>query len=208
MTNAVILAATAFTALTALALFNPRLSRSKDWRATVTPLASISVAYYLNLLGAFSVSLTDQHDPAAARMVTTAVLLLIGIVGWARGFSALERLEEISVSLKLAIICGLLLGLAIYLGDHLVSNDLILDPPQTTSWGAISLLFGLMATVQSFAPSRYLSEDYDPSVRITRRISGKFIRPVEAVPCSFPGMRARDDRHGCLIETNRHQGDL
>lgn len=235
MNNAAIIATTG---LVAAILFHPRLSDSKGWRATVTPLASIigsgflvigpildasfgylapiamaalctvailfgaairrniariaevgersvaervldrtaswvlatayavSVAYYLNLLGAFSVSLTAHDDPATARIVATAALLFIAFIGWTRGFSALEGLEKISVSLKLAIIAGLLLGLGIHFGDRFAAGDLILNPIQTTGWNAVWLIFGLLVTVQGFETSRYLGEDYDPQTRI------------------------------------------
>jgi hypothetical protein len=47
----------------------------------LTVAYAISVAYYLNLPRAFSVSRTAHDDPATARLVTTAVLLLIAFVG-------------------------------------------------------------------------------------------------------------------------------
>ena len=40
--------------------------------------------------------------------VTLPLWLLILIVGWSKGFSALERMEQVSVGIKLAIIAGLL----------------------------------------------------------------------------------------------------
>lgn len=70
----------------------------------------ISVAYYLNLFGAFAVSMTGVDSPYYARLVTTAMLVFLLLVGSMRGFSALEGLEQVTVSIKLAIIGGLLLG--------------------------------------------------------------------------------------------------
>ncbi|MCO4847153.1 MAG: hypothetical protein KC448_04175 [Yoonia sp.] len=71
----------------------------------------ISVAYYLNLFGAFALQMTPLTDPADAKLLTTGVFVLVLVVGWTRGFFALERLEQFSVGLKLAIIAGLLVGL-------------------------------------------------------------------------------------------------
>ena len=64
----------------------------------------ISVTYYLNLLGAFSLSLTPFHSTLDAKLMTSGVFTIIVVVGWSRGFKSLERLEYVSVSLKLAII--------------------------------------------------------------------------------------------------------
>ncbi|WP_090059130.1 hypothetical protein [Celeribacter neptunius] len=126
----------------------------------------ISVAYYLNLLGAFAVSLTPWDSQLAGRWVTTVVFLLILIVGWTKGFSALERLEQVSVSLKLAIIAGLLMGLGWYFGGRASEGSLIVSPAKLTGGAAVSLLFGLLVTVQGFETSRYLGAEYDAALRI------------------------------------------
>ena len=125
----------------------------------------ISVAYYLNLFGAFSVSLTAWDSEFAARAVTSAVFGVILITGWTRGFSALERMEYVSVGLKLAIIAGLLLGLAVFFGRHVQQHALILSPPRMTGWPALTLAFGLIVTVQGFETARYLGDDYDRPTR-------------------------------------------
>ncbi len=126
----------------------------------------ISVAYYLNLLGSFAVNLTPFDSVIAARCVTTVVYLVILGTGWYRGFGALERLEQISVGTKLAIIGGLLAGLVIYFGDKAQAGDLIVRMPQTGLWAAVTLGFGLIVTVQGFETSRYLGNEYDPRLRI------------------------------------------
>lgn len=126
----------------------------------------ISVAYYLNLFGAFSVSLTPYDNPDAARLVTTGALILIAFVGWTRGFEALEGMEKFAVSLKLGVIGGLLLGLAIYFVETARAGSLVLNAPQTTGWGGVTLIFGLIVTVQGFETSRYLGAEYDAETRI------------------------------------------
>ncbi len=111
-------------------------------------------------------SLTPWDTPVAARMVTTAVFAVILLTGWTKGFSALERLEQLSVGLKLAIIAGLLIGLAWFFTDKLATDALIFTPAETTGFGAIGLLFGLVVTVQGFETSRYLGEEYDAETRV------------------------------------------
>lgn len=126
----------------------------------------ISVAYYLNLLGAFAVSLTPVDDRYHAQLVTTGVFLFIGAVGWTRGFKALEGLELTTVTLKLAIIAGLMIGLAAYVFGRMTDGGLIFVAPERTGWGAITLAFGLIITVQGFETSRYLGHTYDADTRI------------------------------------------
>lgn len=124
----------------------------------------ISVAYYLNLFGAFSVKLTVVDNPNHAKLVTTAVFLVILIVGWTKGFKSLERLEYISVSAKLAIIAGLIVGLAGYFYHQTSSGVWIVNDPVVSDWSAITLAFGLIITVQGFETSRYLLDEYDKKV--------------------------------------------
>lgn len=126
----------------------------------------ISVAYYLNLFGSFGVSMTELDDSYHANLLTSAVFILILLTGWLRGFSALERMEQVSVGLKLAIIAGLLVGLAGYFAGSASQGDLHFDPPQVTGWAALTLAAGLIVTVQGFETSRYLGAAYDPTTRI------------------------------------------
>ncbi|MCI5039874.1 MAG: hypothetical protein MRY81_09340 [Donghicola eburneus] len=121
----------------------------------------ISVAYYINLFGSFGVSLTTVDDAYHARLLASALFVLILLVGWTRGFAAMERLEQISVGIKLAIIMGLLCGLALYFGEQAKAGALSAPPPTLGLWGAITLGFGLIVTVQGFETSRYLTHVYD-----------------------------------------------
>jgi len=126
----------------------------------------ISVAYYLNLFGAFGVRLISPGNALYARLVTTGVFILILVVGWTRGFSALERMEQVSVSLKMAIIAGLFAGLIWFAGERALNNQLVLNPAQEHGWSAVTLAFGLIVTIQGFETSRYLGADYNRSIRI------------------------------------------
>lgn len=235
MLNAFILATVV---AAALLLLHPRIANARDWRATITPLASIigsgflvlgpildasyglfaplvmaalclvaflfgaairfniaaidaepersatervlevaaswtltfayiiSVAYYLNLFGAFAVSLPQIADSFHAKIVTSGVFLLILAVGWTHGFNALERMEQISVGLKLAVIAGLLAGLGAYFWDRASAGALVLNPPGLSGWASLSIAFGLIVTVQGFETSRYLRANYDAATRI------------------------------------------
>ncbi|SLN45928.1 hypothetical protein AQS8620_01882 [Aquimixticola soesokkakensis] len=126
----------------------------------------ISVAYYLNLFGAFAVSLTPFDTEFVARMVTTGVFVIILVVGFTKGFRALERMEQVSVGIKLAIIAGLIVGLAWHFGGEASGGRLVFNAPSVGGWQAVTLLFGLIVTVQGFETSRYLGATYDAATRV------------------------------------------
>lgn len=126
----------------------------------------VSVAYYLNLLGAFAATLIPQGAAATGKLITTAVYGVIAVVGWTKGFSALERLEQVSVGIKLSVIAGMLTALIWYFADLSVQNDLHLAAPEIPPVQGIMLAFGLLVTVQGFETSRYLGDEYDTGTRI------------------------------------------
>jgi hypothetical protein len=125
----------------------------------------ISVAYYLNLFGAFAVSLTEANTATNARLVTTAAFVAILFAGWTGGFKWLERLEYVTVVLKLSIIAGLLVGLAVFFTGKANAGALVFNAPQLSGFPALALAFGLIVTVQGFETSRYLGDEYDALAR-------------------------------------------
>jgi hypothetical protein len=70
------------------------------------------------------------------------------------------------VTIKLAIIAGLLAGLVAYFHTKAAAGHLVLNAPERAGWPAITLAFGLIITVQGFETSRYLTADYDSKTRI------------------------------------------
>lgn len=125
----------------------------------------VSVAYYLNLLGAFTLSLFGPQDPTAAKLVTSTVYVLILIVGWTRGFGALEWMEQLSVTMKLSIIAGLFVGLGWYFSETAQEGALQFNSATLTGWPAITLAAGLLVTVQGFETSRYMGATYSATLR-------------------------------------------
>jgi hypothetical protein len=126
----------------------------------------VSVTYYLNLFGSFGVKLTPFNAPVYGRGLATAVFCFIGCFGVIKGLKGLEKLETWAVSLKLAIIAGLLAGLCVYFGQQ-ASQDALKHPPiSVTGWPAATLAFGMIITVQGFETSRYLGSAYTAKERI------------------------------------------
>lgn len=126
----------------------------------------VSVAYYLNLFGAFAVRMTPLDADVYARILTTIMFLVVLGVGWTKGFKALEHMELHSVTVKLAIIAGLIVGLAISTGLKAGDGELLFNPITVSPYGAVTLVFGLIVTVQGFEISRYLGSSYSPATRI------------------------------------------
>jgi len=135
----------------------------------------ISVAYYLNLFGAFGVSLTAAPGPTSAKLLTSAIFVVILVVGWTRGFKTLESMEYFAVSLKLAIIVGLLVGLAAYFVAKSGSGALVFNVPAISGTATVTLAFGLLVTVQGFETSRYLGDEYDAATRIRSMRWSQFV---------------------------------
>lgn len=125
----------------------------------------ISVAYYLNLLGAFLLKGVGVADPMLAHGVTTAILVGLAALGWLRGFRGVERVEIYAVSFKLAVIAGVLAALlAVWLAEpaarHLPPHDV------TPGWRELRTLLGCVILVQGFETSRFLGRSYPAELRV------------------------------------------
>jgi hypothetical protein len=126
----------------------------------------VSVTYYLNLFGSFAVKATPFNEPVFAKSVATAVFAFLGLFGVFKGLKGLEVLETWAVSLKLAIIAGLLAGLCVFFGQKVSGDGLLTPPVGLTGWSAVTLAFGMVITVQGFETSRYLGGEYSAKERI------------------------------------------
>jgi hypothetical protein len=100
------------------------------------------------------------------KVLTSVAYVLIAVVGLTKGFHALEVMERFSVGLKLAIIGGLLAGLAVFFAQRGMAHEWIVSQPSVHGVSALTLAFGLIVTVQGFETSRYLGVAYDAPTRI------------------------------------------
>jgi len=127
----------------------------------------ISVAFYLRLLASFVLRAAGVEGELLANLITTGVLLFIAAIGFSRGLSGLERLEESAVTIKLSIIAALLVGLAWFDWAAWIDGDLQLATLPVADWGvSFRHLAGMLLIVQGFETSRYLGAEYDPQTRI------------------------------------------
>ena len=125
----------------------------------------VSIAFYLRLMASFVLENTGFNSDVAARSLTTVILLFIGLSGWRKGLNSLERLEEYSVSIKLAIIAALLLGLFHYdLSSGFSASGI--EAEAMSHLDRIRMLAGMLLVVQGFETSRYLGHHYPAELRI------------------------------------------
>ena len=129
---------------------------------------TVSVAFYLRLLASFLLRPLGGDAELAGRMIASVLMLIIGVVGWRRGFDGMEALEETAVDTKLAIIAGLLVGLVAF--DVLRVSDIPAAfsafPAAGSGWDITRALAGMVIVVQGFETSRYLGGEFDPATRI------------------------------------------
>ena len=127
----------------------------------------ISVAYYLNLFAAFVLKGAGIVDPLWTEIIATIVIVTLGIVGFTRGLKSLENVELIAVGIKLALIGGVVAGLAYWAARAAITGAAFVEPVEhVAGFHAFRVLLGLVILVQGFETSRYLDEAYDQTMRI------------------------------------------
>ena len=127
----------------------------------------ISVTFYLQLLSAFVLKGLHIKNDFYANLITTAILVLIAMIGKIRGLDMLESLEKYSVNIKLSIIGGMLAGLIYYNLEFLIQGTWQLDIANVKiDTDAYRKLFGSLIVVQGFETSRFLGSKYPAKQRI------------------------------------------
>ncbi len=122
----------------------------------------ISVAFYLRLLSSFLMSGIGYRNEAIENLLTSLVLGWIGLSGYLKGLKQLEWLEKYSVSVKLAVILSLLVGLLLH---DITSKGFPLESKEV-SFETFRYLAGILLIVQGFETSKYLKGAYSREIRI------------------------------------------
>ena len=149
----------------ALRAHSPAFNRWDRLSELVLALAYfVSVAYYLNLLGAYLLKGIGVVDPGLARVTTSLLMLALGAMGFLRGFRGIERVEVLAVSFKLAVIGGLLLALLHHRFGGFDPGSVPISG-ESDDWTAFRVLLGCVLLVQGFETSRFLGEEYDGRTR-------------------------------------------
>ena len=140
----------------------------------------ISVTFYIRLLASFLLrGVGGGEAEFSVRIIATIVLLFIGGTGMWRGLGGLEKLEEYAVSVKLAIIAALIIGLAYYNGQsRLTGTGLEAISISGNWWHTLRVMAGMLLVVQGFETSRYLGDEFDAPLRIRSMRDAQLISAV------------------------------
>lgn len=138
-------------------------------RVALSVAYTISVAFYLRLLSSFVLEGLGVDSARSGRVLTTAVLVLIGGLGLARGLHGIEAVELPAVDLKLAVIAALLAGMVVFDLQHAPAtvDAFGAHPAAGSAVDVARRLAGMLLIVQGFETSRYLGHYYGPELRVT-----------------------------------------
>lgn len=144
-----------------------RLDRISDGVIVVAYV--ISVALYLRIMAQYVIGYVtpDSHMVVERVIAVVAVVLIVG-VGMSRGFAGLNRLDQVSLVAVLvltAVLCSVLLVQDA--NDALSGQGLSLPPVPNQGIGAtLTVLGGIVITVQGFETVRFLGDDFDRGTRV------------------------------------------
>ncbi|MEO7997597.1 MAG: hypothetical protein ABI852_09135 [Gemmatimonadaceae bacterium] len=128
---------------------------------------AVSVAYYLKLLAEFvlkAAHIAESSRPFYSSVLVTVIIVALTALTFSGSIKKIEHAAHASVSIKLALIAGLLASLAWSWATSTVSS--IPAPDARFSWRSITMLLGLLITVQGFETSRYMGDSYDQATRV------------------------------------------
>ena len=143
-----------------------------QWCARITQFVlagayAVSVAYYLKLLAEFAMkplAVPEAWHGIVSNIGVTAIILVLMLLAFGGGLRRVEHVAHGTVSIKIGIIAGLLVGLATWWVMNLGTTARI--PAAKVSWQSVPMLLGLLITVQGFETSRYLGHAYSQVVRV------------------------------------------
>ncbi len=142
-----------------------RIERTSDLALILAYV--ISVTLYIRILAAFLFGGLGHDTPLNEHLLTVGVIAIIGVVGYLRGLNMLQRLEDWSLWITIAIILALLAGFGLFdLGAMRGDGIQLPDPPDHTWWESITIVAGALIVVQGFETSRYLGGQFDTATRI------------------------------------------
>jgi len=122
----------------------------------------ISVAFYLRLLSAFIFSGFFEPNKVLENLLTTALVLFIGISGYLKGLEFLNFLDRYGVAINLSIIFAFLVGLIF----HDIKHFSLQWEGKPITFETLQVLAGILLIVQGFETSKYLKEAFDLETRI------------------------------------------
>ncbi|MEO5834975.1 MAG: hypothetical protein ABJA16_07610 [Nakamurella sp.] len=167
----------------------------------------ISVALYLRIMAQYLVGFFDSAGSALWEPVIAcvAVAMIVGL-GVVRGFRGLDRLDRVSLGAVLALTT--LLGGVLLVHDirSAASTSVTLPPiPSMPLLTAVSVLGGIVITVQGFETVRYLGAEFDAPTRVwasrlAQLISSSIYIGFVAVATPVMGLGTRAGADNTLLD--------
>ncbi len=127
---------------------------------------AISVAFYISLFASFVFERISVTDDTVIKVATSLALLFIMFIAWLRGAKGLEVIELYAVTIKLAIIVGVLVALLTFdmsSGATWFQHEALnaIGPVET-----LSILAGMLMVTQGFETARFMGAEYSAYQRI------------------------------------------
>ena len=92
--------------------------------------------------------------------------MLIGIIGYLRGFNRLELIGRIAVNIKIALVCSVCIGVFVYSWSYLDFVHVTPPSDKLLTFESARKIAGILLLVQGFETSRYLGDKYTGIVRV------------------------------------------
>jgi len=136
-------------------------------RAVLAVAYLISITFYLKLLATFLLVGVGISQAYIDNILTTLLLLFIGLTGKVKGLHSLESLEIYSVNIKISIIIALIVSHLVFNFSQVLNGEWVLKLyPHENLSVAIQKLLGVLIIVQGFETSRYLQNAYSAELRV------------------------------------------
>ncbi len=135
--------------------------RLGEW--VLTGAYTLSITYYLYLFSSFFLRMMGHSTELMEKVLVTFIICAIAFFGHQNGLNSLERIESLSVNLKLSIIITFLTALAVFNFTHASGSSPI---EHHFDYESFAVSIGLLIMVQGFETSRYLGEKYETQTRI------------------------------------------
>lgn len=127
----------------------------------------ISITFYLKLLSTFLLTGIQFSTNFTDKLLTTVILLFIGVIGKTRGLHSLESLELYSVNIKISIIIALIVSHLVFNFAQIANGEWVLKVyPHEPFVSSLRKLLGVLIIIQGFETSRYLKGTYNASIRV------------------------------------------
>lgn len=128
----------------------------------------ISVTLYLHILSAFVLGGIHADTELNKNLLTSAIILVITVIGIIKGLNMLENLEQWALFITLLIIVVLIIGFARFdwIVWHSTSGITLPKSLDYTPWEILTIVAGTLIVVQGFETTRYLGNVYDSEIRV------------------------------------------